>query len=99
MSSLDIDEPEKIIYLQNGFITSDKLKTQLEIIARVYSGTFTMRKGEGNVMFSGDGYYDSHNDSWAFEKALREADVNGDKLITKEETGNLLSKVQEEYAE
>jgi hypothetical protein len=82
--------------LPDGYITSTFEDLRLRTIAGVYSETVELRRIGDECLPKGSYNEVLHPD--AMRKVLREADTNGDKLITKQESMDLVKRVCEEYA-
>ncbi|MBS3118073.1 hypothetical protein J4417_00130 [Candidatus Woesearchaeota archaeon] len=81
----------------NGYVMGAITEVKLKIIAGVYSGTVKVTS-DGKRGFSAEGTYCPLAHPEAMEKAIKEADVNCDKIITHKEVEQLTQKVFLQYA-
>lgn len=81
----------------SGYVMGDATNASLRIIAGVYAGTVkVISEGEGRFSAKGTYWQAAHPE--AMERAYKEADVNGDKIITRKEAQELSLKVFRQYA-
>jgi len=97
MGILDIKNPNMIEYLNNGYKISKFKLPYLITIAGIYSGSIKVEKTEDGYLAKGT--YSQLKNPEGMQKALREVDSNGDKIITPQELINLEKKVYKEYCE
>jgi hypothetical protein len=93
--------------LPNGYKTSEEIGMNLRILAGIYNGGMKLYKEEyeeegkdySKIKVSVSmGIYGQVEDPRSYEKVLEDADVNKDKIITKEEVRNLEKKAYKKYA-
>jgi hypothetical protein len=83
--------------LPNGYITSKPIRSYLNVLAGIYSGTVQVTRTENG--YSANGQYCEMQNPDALSRVLNEADTNHDKIITVQEITNLKNKIFEENAE
>lgn len=85
-------------FFPEGYITLRPDSLVLEILAGIYAGNVHVRKTKEGYHAEGGGFLRSEAMSTAMERVLKEADTNGDKIITTQERRALQMKIFEEYA-
>ncbi len=80
----------------DGYVMKEAIQIDLMSIAGVYSGTVKVTS-DGKGHFSAKGRYFPLDHPEAMERALREADTNGDRIITFKEAEELLLRVYKGY--
>ena len=82
---------------QFGYKVPADAEMNMQVVAGLYAGTITaVKTGEGKFAYKGD--YSIASLSNHIEKALKDADVNKDRTVTRTESYDLLLKVVETYA-
>lgn len=85
--ALNIRNPVFIdLNLPEGYKTHKGISAQLRALAGVYAGTVQIRRENNQYLISGT--YSQIRNPKALIRVLREADVNCDKIITREEERN-----------
>ncbi len=97
---LNVRNDGMIRSLPNGYKTSRNIEWTIKVLAGVYNGGVEVIKEEdGNTIeYLATGTYSQFQDPKSYEKVLKNADVNKDKIITRQEARDLEKKVYEEYA-
>jgi len=80
----------------SGYVMGTITDVSLRVVAGVYVGTVKVIP-DGENGFSAKGTYWQAAHPEAIEKAYKEADVDGDKIITRKEAEELTMKVFQEY--
>lgn len=81
----------------NGYKISRFSDPRLRTIAGIYAGTVKVKKTDNGYM--ANGVYSQFENPEAMERACKEADINGDFVITNKELRDLELNVYEKYAE
>jgi hypothetical protein len=98
MKILEINEPSRLqLNLPEGYKTLLFEDARLRAIAGVYAGTVKVERTKNGYIARG--FYSEAMHPEAMLMALREADTNGDKIITRKEAEDLSIRVYEENAE
>ena len=101
MKVLGVRNPSMIqMNLPDGYKTSRFEDATLRILAGIYAGTVEVRKTVRKTEkgYTANGSYSQFQHPDAMRKVLREADTNGDKIITKQESRDLAMRLYEENA-
>ena len=92
---LGVNNSEYLIPLRGGYLTTKGIDLDLRSFAALYAGTAKIRKVNNGYVI--DGYYSEWTHPEALERVLRDADTNGDKIITRKELRDLERKVFKIY--
>ncbi|USN45482.1 MAG: hypothetical protein H6502_05555 [Candidatus Woesearchaeota archaeon] len=89
-----------VSYLPEGYFTTNTGHNTLRIPAGIYAGTIDVIKevNNGTISYSANGSYSEMFQPEAMVRAMKEADVNGDEIVTDKEAQDLANKVIKEYA-
>jgi len=99
--ALNVKHNGMIESLPNGYKTSRGIEMTVRELAGIYSGGVKVIKeeDENTVKYISTGTYSQFQDPKSYERVLEDADVNKDKIITRQEIRALQEKVYEKYAE
>lgn len=97
---LNVKHSGMIRSLPNGYKTSNSIEMTVRELAGIYNGGVKVYKeeDENTIKYISTGTYSQFQDPKSYEKVLENADVNKDKIITRQEARDLQNKVYEEYA-
>jgi hypothetical protein len=104
MKVLGESNPNMVEVMDGDYITSERLRPDLTVIAGIYAGTVkvkktvTKAKGKTCVNYKSEGEYSQFRHPEAMLKALADADTNKDKIITAQEIRELEAKVLDDYS-
>ncbi len=90
--------PTDFVTSINGYRMSEGTRVSLTTVAGIYAGTIRV-KTDGQGSFSARGSYSQFKQPEAMVRALREADTDGNKIITDEEEIILSQRVMEQHAQ
>lgn len=91
---LKVGRGEIDLNLLNGYKALRADEGNIRTLAGIYAGTVNVKRTEDGYVAEGS-YSQSQHPS-AMEKALKEADTNGDKIVTPQEVRDLAAKLYEE---
>ena len=96
------------IYISDGIyqdkvegFSAEKVYRNLQIIAGIYAGTIDIKvfREDGILKVTANGFYDEHEYPYAMQKAIKDANVNKDKVVTIKEVTDLQSMIYQEKVE
>jgi uncharacterized protein (UPF0254 family) len=97
---LNLRSLHQVKNLPNGYKTSNSIEMTIRELAGIYNGGITVYKeeDENTITHISSGIYSQAEDPKSYEKVLKNADINKDRIITRKEARNLQEKVYEKYA-
>lgn len=84
------------VNLPNGYKTLITLDGKLRSLAGIYAGTVDVKKIKNG--YAAQGSYSQAEHPEAMERVLSDVDVNGDKIVTRQEIKDLTDRVYRERA-